>query len=49
MTKKADKPRKRGPLPETLKLGGDWQELVGKALKKQRPESGWPKQKAKKK
>jgi len=34
---------KTGPKPEVLKLRGDWQGLVGKALKKQRPKKGWPK------
>lgn len=33
---------KRGPKPETLKLDGDWKELVKKALGKERPEGGWP-------
>ncbi len=32
-----------GPKPERLKLKGDWQMLVGKALKKPRPKKGWPK------
>ena len=38
-----------GPKPERLKLAGDWEKLVGKALAKKRPESGWPDAKAKKK
>ena len=39
--------KKTGPKPEVLKLSGDWQRLIGKALKKQRPKSGWPKPKGK--
>lgn len=35
-------PGKRGPKPETLKLKGEWKGLVGKALKKERPATGWP-------
>lgn len=34
---------KTGPKPERLKLRGDWQALVGKALAKKRPKKGWPK------
>ena len=34
---------KRGPKPETLKIEGDWEDAVGKALKKPRPKEGWPK------
>lgn len=33
---------KRGPEPNRLKLRGDWESLVGKALEKKRPEGGWP-------
>jgi hypothetical protein len=43
---KREGPRgKTGPKPERLKLKGDWQGLVGKALAKNRPAKGWPKQK----
>lgn len=38
---------KTGPKPETLKLKGDWKELVKKALGKERPEGGWPEPKKK--
>ncbi len=31
-----------GPEPERLNLEGDWEKLVGKALKKKRPKEGWP-------
>jgi hypothetical protein len=39
------KPEKKrtGPKPERLKLKGDWESLVGKALAKKRPAKGWPK------
>lgn len=43
---------KRGPKPERIKLQGDWQNAIGKALKIERPKEGWPqpeKKKAKKK
>lgn len=40
---KPKKPRKRGPEPERVKIAGNWQTAVGKALKKKRPVSGWPK------
>jgi hypothetical protein len=42
------KKKRSGPKPETLKLKGDWQGLVGKALEKKRPVMGWPKPKGKK-
>lgn len=41
MAKKAK--RKTGPKEERLKLKGDWQALIGKALGKKRPKKGWPK------
>lgn len=31
------KKRKRGPKPETLRVEGDWQEAVRKALKRGKP------------
>jgi hypothetical protein len=34
---------KRGPRPDRVKLDEDWEEAVKKALKKKRPEGGWPK------
>jgi hypothetical protein len=39
----------RRPKPEMLKLEGPWEEAVAKALKKKRPEGGWPKPEPKKK
>ena len=50
MAKKKPKPNpakpatpKPGPVAETLKLEGDWQANVAKALQKKRPPGGWPK------
>jgi len=34
--------KKTGPKPERIKLEGDWRDLMGKALKKERPKEGWP-------
>ena len=34
---------KTGPKEQRLKLKGDWQALVGKALAKKLPKKGWPK------
>ena len=33
----------RGPKPETLKVEGDWQQAMKKALGKKKPNEGWPK------
>ena len=41
--KKAKDKKTTGPKPERLKLKGDWQALIGKALQKKRPKKGWPK------
>ena len=30
-----------GPEPERVKIEGDWQDAVDKALKKKRPKKGW--------
>jgi len=35
--------RKPGPEAERLKLRGNWESLVGKALAKKRPKKGWSK------
>lgn len=40
--KKSTSKSKRGPIPERLKIKGDWETAVGKALKKERPKEGWP-------
>jgi hypothetical protein len=37
--------KKRGPKPEVLKIQGDWEKAVDKALKKKRPPGGWPRSK----
>ena len=39
----SDKKQKTGPEPDRVKLSGDWEKAVGKALKKPRPKEGWPK------
>ena len=33
---------KPGPKPDHLKLQGDWEEAVQKAIRKEKPEEGWP-------
>jgi hypothetical protein len=38
-----DEKRKPGPEPERVKTDLDWEDAVKKALKKKRPEGGWPK------
>jgi hypothetical protein len=40
--KKASK--KRGPQADRVKVSGDWQTAVKKALEKPRPAQGWPEQ-----
>jgi hypothetical protein len=39
---KGDEKAKPGPDPDRLNLEGDWEELVGDALRKKRPPEGWP-------
>lgn len=36
-----------GPLPERLKIEGDWMRAVETSFKKQKPAEGWPKPKPK--
>lgn len=43
MAEKEKKPP--GPEPERLKLKGDWETLMKKALAKPRPPKKWPKKK----
>ena len=43
--KKSGQKKPRGPKPDRLKLKGNWEALVGKALQKKRPAKGWPKPK----
>lgn len=33
---------KPGPDPERLKIDGDWEEAMKKAVGKDRPDGGWP-------
>jgi hypothetical protein len=42
-------PQRPGPEPERLKIDGDWEQAVERALKKPRPADGWPKPQQKKK
>ncbi|MGB7582564.1 MAG: hypothetical protein WBL85_08980 [Sedimentisphaerales bacterium] len=42
MPKKQQK--QRGPKTEHLKIEGDWERAVKKALRKQKPPEGWPKE-----
>jgi len=34
--------KKAGPKPDAIKIDGDWQQAMGKAMKKKRPVDGWP-------
>jgi hypothetical protein len=43
MTTKKTTSAKPGPEAERVKIEGDWTAAVGKALKKPRPVTGWPK------
>ena len=36
------KKRSPGPKPEHLKLEGDWEDAVKKAIHKEKPKEGWP-------
>jgi hypothetical protein len=36
------KQQKRGPEPDRVKIEGNWETAVGKALAKKRPKEGWP-------
>ena len=38
-----------GPKPDHVKIDMDWENAIGKALKKKRPEDGWPEPEKKKK
>ena len=38
-----------GPKPERVRIDMDWENAIGKALKKERPEDGWPEPQKKKK
>ena len=41
---KSDKGKaKTGPKPQVLKLEGNWEDAVTKALRKKKPPGGWPK------
>jgi len=40
---------KRGPKEDRVKIEGDWESAVDKALAKKRPKDGWPREKPQKK
>jgi hypothetical protein len=44
LKKRQAKKKSTGPKAERLKIKGDWETAVGKALRKERPKEGWPKQ-----
>ena len=35
-------PKRTGPEPDRVKIEGDWEEAVTRALAKKRPPEGWP-------
>ena len=37
-----EEPNKPGPKPNHLKIEGDWQEAIKKAVEKKKPKNGWP-------
>lgn len=44
--KSTDKPAHKlptGPKPERVTIANDWESAVGEALKKPKPQDGWPK------
>lgn len=43
MSKQKSDKQKSGPKPDIVKIDGNWEDSVGKALKKKRPKEGWPK------
>lgn len=42
-------PKRTGPEPDRVKIEGDWEEAVKRALGKKRPPEGWPRPPGKKK
>ena len=41
-SKRRTEPAARGPKPSQVKIEGDWEQAVEKALRKKRPAEGWP-------
>jgi hypothetical protein len=41
--KRTDKKHIRGPKPDLLKIEGDWRDAIEKSLRKNKPQTGWPK------
>lgn len=42
MAQKRTRKSAHGPKPDRLQIEGDWTDAVNKAIKKKRPEEGWP-------
>ena len=42
MPKNVKSMKSQAPAPERVKIKGDWETAVGKALEKERPKEGWP-------
>ena len=38
----AKKRKKPGPKEDKLKINGDWEKAIGKAIRKEKPADGWP-------
>lgn len=45
----SERTQKPGPDPSRVKIDGDWEEAVKRALGKKRPPEGWPRPPGKKK
>ena len=43
MSEKSPQESRRGPKPDRVKIEGDWEDAIDKALEKKRPNEGWPK------
>jgi hypothetical protein len=43
MPKKTPEKHNPGPVPEILKIEGDWKDAMKRTLAKKRPAEGWPK------
>ena len=44
MNKAKPAKKRTGPKPDRVKIEGDWESAVAKALDKKRPKEGWPDQ-----
>lgn len=43
MSNKKAKQQRPGPVPEVLKIEGNWKDAMRKLISKKRPVGGWPK------